>query len=224
MKSIGSSAAGEAYPARRVRFAVRWRRSRLPEAADRPAGRRGTIVAAVALLACGLGAVLVPNSAVAQTTSPFEHAELYVDRYFESDESPKLSEAGKRKSEALALYTRGLLLEIKGDDGGAADVFSQVLDILPAEANLANRVGFLLAQNGETDEGLDVLQEFLKNNPDEPKGYLNLSVFLATYHSGDESARKKAVDVAEQASEKFPDNAHVCKSLGKSLPGGAASR
>ena len=119
MKSIGSSAAGEAYPARRICFAVRRRRSWLPETA----GRRGPIAAAVALLACGLGALLVPNSAVAQTTSPFEHAELYVDRYFESDESPKLSEAGKRKSEALALYTRGLLLENKGDDGGAADVF-----------------------------------------------------------------------------------------------------
>lgn len=151
--------------------------------------------------------------APAQTTSPFEHAELYVDRYFESDQSADLSAAGERKSEALALYTRGLLLEKKGDDAGAAEIFSQVLDILPAEANLANRVAFLLAQNGDMDEGLDTLQKFLEKNPDEPRSYLNLSVFLATYHSGDVSARKKALEVAEQASKKFPDDAVVCNHL-----------
>ena len=211
MNSIGSSVAGEANPARRVRFAVLW--CGRPELGfSRRFGTAKTIAAAVAVV-CGLAALLGQDSAIAQTTSPFEHAELYVDRYFESDESPNLSEAGKRKSEALALYTRGLLLENKGDDGGAAEVFSKVLEILPGEVNLANRVGFLLAQNGETGEGLKVLKEFLANNPDEPKGYLNLSIFLATFHSGDDAARKKALEVAEEASEKFPNSAPVCNHL-----------
>ena len=171
--------------------------------------------AAAFAVAIGLGGSpgAGPSSAVGQTTSPFEHAELYVDRYFENDESPRLSAAGQRKSEALALYTRGLLLENKGDDGGAAEVFSQVLEILPGEADLANRVGFLLAQNGETGKGLETLQKFLENNPGKPEGYLNLSVFLATYHSGDASARKKSIEVAEEASRKFPDSAKVCNHL-----------
>lgn len=156
-----------------------------------------------------------PLAVATAQESPYDYAEIYVDRYFNSEAKLDLSAAGAAKSHALALYTRGLAAEQRGDDTAAAQIFAEVLEILPNEADLSKRVAYLLAQNGETGKALEVLEKFLADNTGKVAAYLNLSEFLATYHSGDEAARDRAIEIAEQAEQKFPDSARVYDHLVK---------
>ncbi len=193
---------GKISPARWVRFFVY---------------SRHTFRAAAATIALAIAGAWVGISVPAATAqeSPYDYAEIYVDRYFDSETKLDLSAAGEAKSRALALYTRGLAAEQRGDETAAARIFSEVLDILPNEAGLSIRVAKLLAENGETDKALEVLEKFLADNPGKAAAYLNLSEFLAMYHSGDEAARDKSIEIAEQAEEKFPDSAKVYDHLVK---------
>lgn len=204
MRATGFSV-GKTSPASWVRFLV-YSRHEIRAATS-------AIGAIVLTVAAGSVGFSVPV-ATAQT-SPYDYAEIYVDRYFDSEAKLDLSAAGEAKSHALALYTRGLAAEQRGDDTAAARIFAEVLDILPNEAGLSMRVAYLLAQNGETAEALEVLEKFLVDNPGKVAAYLNLSEFLATYHSGDDAARDRAIEIAEQAEQKFPDSAKVYDHLVK---------
>ncbi|MEM7700196.1 MAG: hypothetical protein AAF236_17520, partial [Verrucomicrobiota bacterium] len=81
-----------------------------------------------------------------------DFAEVYVDQYFEPDESLLLSEEGRKKSEALANYALGRSLEARGLTNEAIVAYRKVLENEPGRYFLARKTAYLLARNGNNEQ------------------------------------------------------------------------
>lgn len=148
-------------------------------------------------------------SATAAPDKLSDYAQVYVDQYFEPEEHLQLTEESLRKSRALAYFAYGRTLEAKGRTPEAVEAYKQVLDNQPDQYFLARKTAYLLARSGQQDEALDLLEENLEKNPDEPMAYIALSEYLATYQANDSEARGRSFEVIEEAMEKFPDEPAV---------------
>jgi len=74
---------------------------------------------------------------------------------------------------------------------------------------LAKEVAYLLASGGGKKEARAVLEKALSLNPGDPQVYLIFSDYLLTYHAEARPDRERAVALAEEALDKFPDEAAV---------------
>lgn len=144
-----------------------------------------------------------------------DYAQVYVNEFFEPDDSLTLSDEGGKKSRALAHYAYGRGLEVRGRTEEAVEAYRRVLKNQPDQFFLARKTAYLLARSGEESEALGLLEESLANNPDEPYAHISLSEFLATYQANDPAGRQRAFEVIEKAVERFPDEAAVYEHLVK---------
>ena len=155
------------------------------------------------------GLFLAGDAFAERGKSVHDYAKVYVDQYFEPDSKLVLSEEGKKKSAALANYALGRSLEARGRALEAVEAYKTVLENAPGQHFLARKTANLLARNGGNDEALELLEENLKANPDEPFAYISLSEYLATYRNSDEEGRKRSFSVIEDALQKFPSEAAI---------------
>lgn len=153
--------------------------------------------------------LLVLPASADRGESVHDYAEIYVDQYFEPDPRLILSDEGEKKSRALANYALGRSLEARGRALEAVEAYKTVLENAPEQHFLARKTANLLARNGGSDEALELLENNLKANPDEPFAYISLSEYLATYRNNEEEGRKRSFAVIEDAVGKFPGEAAV---------------
>ncbi len=146
-----------------------------------------------------------------------DFAEVYVDQYFEPDEDLLLSKKGKRKSQALAYYSRGRTYESNGRMNEAIDAYREVLRLEPTQHSLARKTAYLMARSGNNDEALELLEKNLEQNPNQPFSHIALSEYLATYHANDPAGRARALKIIEEAAKEFPDEPAVYEHLVKML-------
>ena len=142
-----------------------------------------------------------------------DFAEVYVDQYFEPDEDLLLSEEGRKKSRALAHYSRGRLFESNGRISEAIRSYKRVLDSQPSQHFLARKTAYLLARSGNNEEAVQLLEKNLKANPEIPFSHIALSEYLATYQGNDPKGRAWALEIIESAAKRFPDEPAVYEHL-----------
>lgn len=158
----------------------------------------------------------LPHSARTEETRDLEDfAQVYVNEFFEPDDSLVLSDEAGKKSQALAHYAFGRGLEARGRTEAAIEAYRRVLEHQPDQFFLARKTAYLLARSGEEGEALSLLEESLANNPEEPYAHISLSEFLATYQANDPAGRQRAFAVIEKAVAQFPDEAAVYEHLVK---------
>jgi len=169
------------------------------------------LVALRCVVVYSLAAVLpVPFAVAAERERELEdYAEVYVDEYFEPDDRLLLSDEGHRKSRALAHYALGRMLESEGRTLEAVESYEKVLENAPDQHFLARKTAYLLARNGSNEEALDLLEQNLEKNPDEPYAHISLSEYLSTYRSNDPEGRARAFEVIEKAVDEFPEEPAV---------------
>lgn len=160
--------------------------------------------------------LLLSSSLRAEETRDLEdYAQVYVNEFFEPDESLVLSDEAGKKSQALAHYALGRGLEARGRTQEAIEAYTRVLKNQPDQFFLARKTAYLLARSGEQGEALALLEKSLANNPDEPYAHISLSEFLATYQANDPAGRQRAFEVSEKAVTLFPDEPAVYEHLVK---------
>lgn len=138
-----------------------------------------------------------------------DRAEVYVDRFFPPNPRLSLLGAGQLRAEALAHYSRALAFEKEKNFDAALKAYSEVLRLTPANVVLARKVAFLQASSGRLKEAREILARSLQLNPQVARAYLSFSEFLLTYYADSAEDRKKAMLLAEEAEQKFADNAVV---------------
>ncbi len=175
---------------------------------------RSLRVSTSAAFGLGMGASLFCSTPASAELTADDYAQVYVNQYFEPDESLKLSQKGKNKSEALARYSQGRSLESKGRPMDAVKAYRAVLKNQPDQFFLARKTAYILARSGQTEEAQELLEESLEKNPDQPYAYISLSEFLATYES-DSAKKERAFAIVKEAVEKFPDEPAVYEHLVK---------
>ncbi len=175
---------------------------------------RSLRVSTSAAFGLGMGASLFCSTSASAELTADDYAQVYVNQYFEPDESLKLSQKGKNKSEALARYSQGRSLESKGRPMDAVKAYRAVLKNQPDQFFLARKTAYILARSGQTEEAQELLEESLEKNPDQPYAYISLSEFLATYES-DSAKKERAFAIVKEAVEKFPDEPAVYEHLVK---------
>jgi len=144
-----------------------------------------------------------------------DFAQVYVNQYFEPDESLRLNEPSMRRSRALAHYAVGRGLETRGRLDDAIEAYSEVLRNQPDQFFLARKTAYLMARSGRQEEALKLLEESLQRNPGEPYAHISLSEYLATYEGNDPAGLQRSFEVIEKAVEQFPDEPAVYEHLVK---------
>ncbi len=149
------------------------------------------------------------SSSLSESAVLEDRAEVYVDGYIPPNPLLNLRKDGHIRGEALAHYARAWAYENKKDLDGALGEYREVLRLMPGNVKLAQRVAYLLASSGRKEEARVVMGQTLDLNPDDPRAYLNFSEYLLTYHAESRPDRERAVALAEEALDKFPDKAAV---------------
>ena len=142
-----------------------------------------------------------------------DFAEVYIDQYFEPNEDLLLSEEGRKKSLALAHYSRGRLFESNGRISEAIRSYKRVLDSQPGQHFLARKTAYLLARSGNNEEAVQLLEKNLRANPEIPFSHIALSEYLATYQGNDPKGRARALEIIEASAQRFPDEPAVYEHL-----------
>ncbi len=169
----------------------------------------------VAYSAIVFGFFALPSGFAEEERVIDDYAQVYVNQFFEPDEDLVLSEAAKRKSQALAHYAQGRSFESQGRPAEAVESYTKVLEKQPEQFFLARKTAYLLARSGQQEEALKMLEESLARNPGQPYAHISLSEFLATYQGNDPQGKQRAFSVIEEALKKFPDEPAVYEHLVK---------
>ncbi|MGI8605121.1 MAG: tetratricopeptide repeat protein [Verrucomicrobiales bacterium] len=128
-------------------------------------------------------------------------------------ESISLSEAGAKRARALALYFEGLALARRRQPARAIDRFLDVLKLDPSNLGLAKRLADTYIIARKLDDALAILEHSLRENPQRPEAFINLSEFCARHHNNSDSIKSRAFAVAREAVEKFPQHSVVYGNL-----------
>lgn len=139
----------------------------------------------------------------------YSRAEVYVDQFFPPEAGLELQASGHLRGEALAHYSRAVAYEQQKDLDGALMELSEVLRLMPGNVALAQRVAHLLASAGQKKEARAVLEQALQIQPQSYEALIGFSDYLWTYHADNRQDRERALALAEEALEKFPDEAVV---------------
>ena len=170
--------------------------------------------AAIALLQ-----VAFPGLASSQEERPTGALDQAVVEPFDYTEPPadlSLDEDGERKRKALLLYYRGTKLR-DSDTPAALNYYKQVLELDPSNVALARETATLCAVFGKFSEARAILEESLSQNEGDRDAYLNLSRYCDTYHNDDEELKAYALEYAEMAYEKLPQDHVVIEYYAKML-------
>lgn len=154
------------------------------------------------LLLAGFGSL--PSFADDEPKDIHDFAEVFVNQYFEPEEGLLLSPQGKKKSQALANFSIGKSYEAKGKIVEAIDAYRKVLANDTSQHFLARKTAYLLARNGSVEEAMQILEDNLKNNPEQPYSHIALSEFLSTYQGNEQAGRERSVQIAQDAVKRFP--------------------
>ncbi|MFK5920612.1 MAG: tetratricopeptide repeat protein [Verrucomicrobiota bacterium] len=149
------------------------------------------------------------SSSVQKDDGLDDRAEVYVDRFFPPNPRLSLLGAGQLRADALAHYSRALAFEKEKNFDAALKAYSEVLRLTPANVVLARKVAYLQASGGRLKEAREILEKSLQLNPLVAQAYLSYSEFLLTYYADSAEDRKKAMLLAEDAEQKFADDAVV---------------
>jgi tetratricopeptide (TPR) repeat protein len=119
-------------------------------------------------------------------------------------------QAGSAKlAEALAHYSTALQLEKLGQMREALTHFLAVLELDPANPDLAAHTSELVYHYQGRKEAIAMLNKAVAQRPDEPAPYLNLVRFLTTYAAEDAFEADRAQEVLIDALKRFPARAEV---------------
>ncbi|MCF6312279.1 MAG: tetratricopeptide repeat protein [Verrucomicrobiales bacterium] len=165
------------------------------------------------LAAASVGFAADSGDATALPSTLEDRAEVYVDRFLPANPRTKLRLEGQLRADALAHYSRALAFEKEKDSDAALLEYQKVLSLSPANVLLAHRVAYLQASIGKLNEARAILEKSLALNPENPQAYLSFSDYLSTYHAHSEPDRQRALQLAQQAVERFPENAAVYNHL-----------
>src|SRR5438270_53258 len=120
-----------------------------------------------------------------------------------------LRREGEHKAEALAHFIEGMAFEENGEMDKALAAYRKVLDVDPGQAELASRVGALLAREEEFPQAIDVLKDTIKANPTATDPLLQLSFIYFKYLRRTE----QALDYVNQAITINPRNVDAYQRL-----------
>ncbi len=93
----------------------------------------------------------------------------------------QLSNEAIRKADALAFFTLGFAAENEADNETALREYRRVLDLDPGYTELAIKVAYEYARQGDVPEGINVLKDAIKAAPKDPMAHLYLSQLYAKY-------------------------------------------
>jgi tetratricopeptide (TPR) repeat protein len=161
------------------------------------------------VLVLAVGASWPGDAGAVEAEGLNSRAEIYVDQYFPPEPGLDLQARGRLKGVALAHYSRAVAFEQQKNLDGALRELSEVLRLMPENVDLALRVAHLLAATGQKKEGRTVLEQALQIQPQSYQALIGFSDYLWTYHAENHLDRERALALAEEALEKFPDEAVV---------------
>lgn len=116
---------------------------------------------------------------------------------------------GARVAEALAHYSAALQFEKSGKMREALTHFLAVLEVDPANPDLASHTAELAYHYQDRQAALALLDKAIATRPDEPAAYLNLVRFLTTYTSDEPFEQNRSKQVLTEALKRFPKRADV---------------
>lgn len=117
--------------------------------------------------------------------------------------------SGTRIAEALAHYSTALQFEKSGKMREALTHFLAVLEVDPANPELAAHTAELAYHYQSRKDAVALLDKAIAARPDEPAAYLNLVRFLTTYTSDEPFEVNRAKQVLSDAVKRFPKRADV---------------
>lgn len=118
--------------------------------------------------------------------------------------------SGERIAETLAHYSAALQFEKSGKMREALTQFLAVLEVDPANPELAAHTAELAYHYQGRKEAVALLDKAIATRPDEPAAYLNLVCFLNTYISEEPFEANRAKQVLADVVKRFPKRADVC--------------
>src|SRR4029453_940295 len=160
--------------------------------------RRGGLFSLVFLAAASAAIAKAPRTSPPQIQSA--PAGIKIER---QDDSFSLKPApdlvlrpeGERKAGALAHFVEGMVFEENGEMDKALEAYRKVLNVDPGQSALASRVAFLLIQQEDFPQAIDVLKDAIKANPNDAEPYHQLAFIYAKYLKKTD----QAVDYANRA-------------------------
>ncbi len=123
--------------------------------------------------------------------------------------APGLDVRGVRSARALAHYSCALQFEKAGRMREALEHYLGVLEVDPANPDLAMHAAELAYSFRGRKEAVALLQRAVDASPDVPATYLNLARFCATYAPDDPFENDRAKQALDAALKRFPDRAEV---------------
>ena len=122
---------------------------------------------------------------------------------------PGLSQAGRTKARALALYFEGLGFARRNDAKSTIARYLEVLELDPQNLRLAKRLADVYVLAKQPNDALAVLEEMVRKNPERPEASIFLSGFCYREHNNSDAVKARAFSVAKEAVERFPGHAAV---------------
>lgn len=163
-------------------------------------------MASLAMLAVCFG---LPPFLKALTESP-TRADLSLPRI--SSQLPpdlQIQASSARNAEALAHYSAALQYEKSGKMREALTHFLAVLEVDPANPDLAAHTAELAYHYQSRKDAVALLERAITLRPDVPAPYLNLVRFLNTYAADEPFETGRALIVLQDALKRFPHQAEV---------------
>jgi len=106
----------------------------------------------------------------------------------------------------------GQALAAKGDDAGAARTFEKARQMRPADPAPYFQLAQLMEKTGKRAQARPLYEQVLKLQPDNPIALNNLAYLLA--ETGSQADLDQALQLAQTARQKLPDNPDVADTLG----------
>lgn len=155
-------------------------------------------------------AVLALGSAVLNAAPLPQRADLSLPQIqTEAPAGLQLKASGEKIAEALAHYTTALQLEKSGKLREALPHYLKVLEVDPAQAELAAHTAELLYHYQSRDEAVRLLENAVSKHASEPAPRLNLIRFLTTYTSEDPFEKNRIEPLLQETLQQFPRRAEV---------------
>lgn len=121
----------------------------------------------------------------------------------------QLNAAGEKISQALAHYSTALQFEKAGKLREALPHYIAVLEVDPAQAELAAHTAELLYHYQSREDAVRMLEKAIAQHPSDPLPRLNFIRFLTTYTSDDPFEKNRIDPLLDETLKLFPRRADV---------------
>ncbi len=130
-----------------------------------------------------------------------------------SAEVQRLQPAGRQRANALALFWRGLREEQRGLKESALATYQAAMALDLHNVKLAVRMAGLMAGMGKYNAALALMEQAKLDNVEHPAAWLELCRYCLREHHGAAELKAKALQVAKQAVEIFPNEVACYRQL-----------